>query len=78
MVVTQNNNGHKVIPELPLKQKESYKRMKKWPPEEGITILVEEKPSRNAVLRLLDILSKVVKPSQQKYIDQAKETLAER
>lgn len=78
MTLTQNNNGHKVLPKLPANKKEFYKETGKWPPKEGITILIEEKPSSSAVLLLLSKLSKVVKPSQQKYIDQAKKKLVEK
>ena len=77
MALNKNNNGHKVTPELPVQQKESYKLEGKWPPPAGITILTEEEPSISAVLRLLDRLSIIVKPSQRKFVEHAQEKLIE-
>jgi len=77
MSLNQNKNGRKVVPELPTRQKETYKSEGKWPPPDGITILTEEKPSRSAVLQLLIKLSNIVKPSQRKFVEQAKEKLVE-
>lgn len=76
MTSNRNGNGHKVIPDLPIKQKEAYKIAGKWPPPEGLIILTEEKPPPNAVMRMLTTLAKIVKPSQRKYVEQAKEKLA--
>jgi len=75
MPMQQNNNGRKIGSDLPTSQKEAYKSAGKWPPPAGITILVEEKPSTSAVLRLLTNLAKIVKPSQRKIVEQAKEKL---
>lgn len=76
MKPNRNNNGHKVVPELPDKQKESYKLAGKWPPPEGLIILTEEEPATNAVMRMLSSLAKIVRPSQRKYVERAKEKLA--
>jgi hypothetical protein len=76
MPIQQNKNGRKRVPELPPKQKEAYKSAEKWPPPAGIIILTEEKPSTNAVLRMLTNLARIVKPSQRKYVERAKEKLA--
>ena len=73
----QNNNGNKAVPKLPIQQKETYKGEGKWPPPTGITILVEDEPSANGVLRLLTDLSRIVKPSQRKYVEDAKQKLIE-
>ncbi len=75
MVTQTNNNGHKIVPDLPIKQIEAYKSEGKWPPPAGITILTEEKPSTSSVLRLLTNLAKIVKPSQRKIVELAKEKL---
>ncbi len=71
---SKNNDDHD-YPELSVEQKTSYKSKGKWPPQAGITILIEEEASVFAVLRLLSNLSRVVKPSQRKYIEQAKQQL---
>ena len=76
MTSNRNENGHKLIPELPDKQKESYKLAGRWPPPEGLVILTEEKPATNAVMRMLTNLAKIVKPSQRKYVERAQEKLA--
>ena len=76
MTLNRNNNGHESIPELSIKQKESYKMAGRWPPPEGLVILTEEKPATNAVMRLLTNLAKIVKPSQRKYVERAQEKLA--
>ena len=75
MAVQANNNGYKKVPDLPTRQIEAYKSEGKWPPPTGITILTEEKPSTSSVLRLLTNLAKIVKPSQRKIVEQAKEKL---
>ena len=76
MAIRQKNNGHKMVPDLPTEQKEAYRLEGKWPPSEGITILTEEEPSTSSVLRLLTNLAKIVRPSQRKFVEQAKEKLA--
>ena len=76
MTPSRNNSGNKTIPELPVKQKESYKMAGKWPPPEGLVILTEEKPATNAVMRMLTNLAKIVKRSQRKYVERAREKLA--
>ena len=53
MSIQKNKNGRRVVPDLPNEQKETYKSVGKWPPPAGITILTEEEPSTNAVMRLL-------------------------
>jgi len=75
MTIQEDNNGYKAVPNLPTKQKEAYKSEGKWPPPAGITILTEERPSTSSVLRLLTNLAKIVKPSQRKIVEQAKEKL---
>jgi hypothetical protein len=76
MSPNRNHNGHKVIPELPIEQKEAYKVAGRWPPPEGLVILTEERPANNVVMRLLTNLAKIVRPSQKKYVERAKQKLA--
>ena len=72
-----HNNGSKIVPEISFKQKENYKAAGKWPPPKGITILREEEPEKTAVIEFLSKLSRIAKPSQRKFIEQAKEKLIE-
>lgn len=76
MSTHSKDNSHNAFPELSEEQKAFYKLAGKWPPPAGITILIEKEASTFAVLKLLSNLSRVVRPSQRIYIEQAKKQLA--
>ena len=77
MKITENPNGHKVVPKLPFEQKASYEAEGKWPPPEGLTILLEEEPSFVHVMELFSDLKVIVKPSQRNVVERAEKQLIE-
>ncbi|MGB8213522.1 MAG: hypothetical protein WCE68_08190 [Anaerolineales bacterium] len=77
MKKAKKNNNEKVLPKLPHEQRASYEAAGKWPPPEGLTILLEAEPSLTEVKELFSNLKVVVTPSQRTIVERAEKQLIE-